>query len=76
MKREASRRWSSGIPTTVPDAPTCFEVRVQKLGLAKSPNKWAESKALRSWVKANRKHRYVPESVLESMGLMGFYEGD
>ena len=74
----ASRLWSSHTANWLksPDGPSAFELKVQRIGLADSPDEWKHSAKLRAWVKANKNHRYVPESLLRDMGLMGFYEGD
>ena len=78
MRREASRLWSSGrgAALTVPDLPTCFELKVKRLGLANSPERWADSAALRKFVKANRTRHYIPESLLQEFGLSTGYEGE
>ena len=74
----ASRLWSSHTANWLksPDGPSAFEIKVKRMGLADSPEQWTGSAKLRTWVKANKNRRYVPEWLLQEMGLMGFYEGD
>ena len=77
MSRAGSRLWSSGRASMmdVPDEPTAFDLKVARLRLSDSPEKWPKDTRLRIWVKANRKHRYVPHWLLEEIGLAD-YEGD
>jgi hypothetical protein len=77
MNKSAQRRWSSGTYVDpVPDGPTEFDLRVKRLGLANSPEKWPTSPALRKFVKSNKNRIYVPEWLLQEMNMAGFYEGD
>lgn len=77
MSKTAQRHWSSGTYIDpVPDEPTAFEQKVKRLGLANSPEKWPQSVALRAWVKSHKNSRYVPEWLVQELGLSGFYEGD
>jgi len=67
----------SGVPPlAMPDGPTKFERTVARLGLADTPEAWAQSKSLRDFVKANKNKCYIPEWLIDEMGLAGFYEGD
>jgi hypothetical protein len=75
----SSRLWSSHTANwlkLLPTGPTAFELKVKRLGLANSPEKWTESPRLREWVKLNKNRRYVPEWLLDAYGLKGFYEGE
>ena len=47
-----------------PALPTQFEITVERLQLANSPQLWPYDQALKAWVKANKNRRYVPESLL------------
>ena len=76
MSKFTQRLWSSGTYywEPIPDLPTAFELKVQRLGLADQPETWPYSKRLRAWVKANKNSRYIPEDLIRDMGLSGFHE--
>lgn len=78
MNRTRARAWASHRIAflSVPEEPTKFELRVKRLGLADSPEKWRESMSLRAWVKSHKNRAYVPEWLLHEFGLAGYYEGD
>jgi hypothetical protein len=78
MRSQAQSLWVQGNADNigVPDQPTKFELRLNVLGLAGSPDKWASSQKLRRWVKGHKNKCYVPEELIRDMGLAGFYEGE
>jgi hypothetical protein len=52
-----------------PAPPTQFETIVHRLQLDNAPHRWPTHSALRQWVKANKNQRYVPEELLNAMGM-------
>lgn len=50
-----------------PEQVCAFDKLVEQLGLR--PEQYAQSTALRAWVKTNRNRRYVPEWLLLAWGL-------
>jgi hypothetical protein len=49
--------------------PTQFEITVHRLQLDDAPHLWAQDPALRQWVKVNKNQRYVPEELLNALGM-------
>ena len=49
--------------------PTQFEIVVARLELQNAPHLWAHSPALKTWAKANKNQRYVPENLLNAWGF-------
>jgi hypothetical protein len=78
MSKTSRQLWAAGQADqlVIADQPTAFELKVRRLGLENSPESWADSNALRTWVKAHKNSRYIPESLIQELGLQGFYEGD
>jgi hypothetical protein len=48
---------------------TQFDQLVSKLGIAGRPDCWVHHERVRHFVRANYKFRYVPEFLLDVMGL-------
>lgn len=55
--------------TVEPEQPTQFELVVKRLQLENLPHLWAQDEALRTWVRANKNRRYVPENLLGIWGM-------
>lgn len=52
-----------------PAKPTEFELVTERLGISNAPHLWAHDAALRVWVKKHRNNRYIPESLLDQLGI-------
>lgn len=69
----APPKWSSGAFGTrevpVPDVPTAFETLIESVGLQTKPELWPYNAKVRAFAQRNRKTRYVPEELLELLGL-------
>jgi hypothetical protein len=59
------------MPVTSPAEvmPTYFELEVERLGIANTPEAWPHSKPLRQFAKQQRRRRYIPEWLLLAWGL-------
>jgi hypothetical protein len=72
VQRETRRRrgnpnWGrSALP--IPAGPTEFDMQVKKLGLTMQT--YADSAQLRSWCENNKNRFYVPEWLLDSLGIV------
>lgn len=69
MPTDRQRVWGQRgdyVVSAVPEEPE-FDKVVKKLGLTKS--QWLDSKELKRWIRQNYMSRYVPESLLEALGL-------
>jgi len=66
-KRRGNPNW--GKPDFLPALPTttAFESMVKSLRLA--PEQYTTSATLRDWVRKNKEHRYVPQTLLEAFGF-------
>lgn len=65
------RRWAAtGEPTFVPPSPPEFELEARRLGL--KPADYLSSGRLRNWIERNYQRKFVPEHLLQAMGLDGF----
>ena len=51
----------------IPAGPTEFDMQVKKLGLTKQT--YADSAQLRNWCENNRNRFYVPEWLLDALGI-------
>jgi hypothetical protein len=70
-----AQSWATGafldrdIPVP-PAKPTAFELMTEELGLSGAPLwMWSENPQLRRWVKSNRNSKFVPEELLNLLGL-------
>ncbi len=70
MKRKRNRAFVSwkydGMEPKAP--PAQFDLKVAALGL-QNKGAWAASKELAAWVRKNYTYRYVPEALLQALGL-------
>ena len=70
LYQSATPNWSSGKKQYAPDRRTTeFEDEVARLELTDLPDIWLYSESLCKWVRRNYNRRYVPEELLEAMGL-------
>ena len=51
----------------MPDNPTAFDLFVQAEGIP--PELWATSHRVRAWVRKHCNSRYVPEQLLDQLGI-------
>ena len=66
-RKRGNPNWGQpGQPT--PAGPTEFEMQVRQLGLTKQT--CASSAQLRSWCERNRNRFYVPEWLLDALGIL------
>jgi len=65
-RRRGNPNWGKpALP--IPAGPTEFEMQVKKLGLTKRT--YADSAQLRIWCENNRNRCYVPEWLLDALGI-------
>jgi len=66
-RRRGNPNW--GRPAQpIPAGPTEFDMQVKKLGLTKQM--YADSPQLRSWCEDNRNQCYIPEWLLDTLGIL------
>lgn len=66
-KRSGNPNWGRPMDYLMPTIPSAFDDKVKALNL--QPDRYAQSKELRTWTRLNYKTRYVPEILLEAWGL-------
>jgi hypothetical protein len=67
VRRRGNPNW--GQPSRpIAAGPTEFEMQVRKLGLTKQT--YAASAQLRSWCEYNRNRCYIPEWLLDALGIL------
>jgi len=69
-KRRGNPNWGKKIELAVPAEPTEYERMLAEFNLAGADEETiARSTRARVWVKTHCRRRYIPESLLELMGL-------
>jgi len=67
MPKRGNPRWGQVGAAPAPSTPSDFERLVARLKL--SPDQYASSPQLRTWVERNWRQKFVPEKLLKAWGL-------